>query len=296
MKEIIRKKNLFKRAEIIQAIRQFFHNQEFLEVETPQLLPTNAPEEYIDPISCGMNYLQTSPEICMKRLLCKGYDRIFQISHCWRSGERGSKHLPEFTMLEWYRAGADYEDLIADCQNLLYYLEPFRSKESEICFNNEFKRMTVRDAYKIFSSKSMEEAVEDDSFDQIMVSEIEPFIPPDAPFILHDYPAKKAALAQLKESDPTVAERFELYLGGIELANGFTELNNSDEQRKRFIVANKLRKSLGSNEIPLPDKFLNELESMPNSAGIALGIDRLVMLATGSTAIDEVVAFTPEEL
>lgn len=288
--------NLHKRAEIIQAIRMFFNTQGFLEVETPYLLPANAPEEYIDPICFDSYSLQTSPELCMKRLLCKGYDKIFQISHCWRKAERGSKHLPEFTMLEWYRANADYQDLINDCKNLLQYLEPHRSTKSEINFHTEFNQMTVRNVYKKYASKTMEDAVEDGTFDELMAVEIEPSLPSGVPFILYDYPAEKAALAKLKHSDPTVGERFELYLGGLEIANGFSELNNPDEQRERFIAANKVRSRLGSTIAPLPEKFLNELGSMQPSAGIALGIDRLVMLATGSKTIDEVVTFTPEEL
>lgn len=292
------------RAAIIQSIREFFTARGFLEVETPLRIPANAPEEHIDPYCSGDWYLQTSPEICMKRLLCRGHDNIFQISRCWRSGERGRRHIPEFTMLEWYRANSDYNDLMEDCEDLLGWLYDACNNEILLLslngqiatFNKKAAKITVQEAFSLYSAVEMEVAVRDGSFDEIMVTDIEPVLPRDVPVFLLDYPAEMAALARLKPNNLKVAERFELYLGGLELANGFSELNDPAEQRARFVEANFKRSQTGLVTLPLPEAFLAELAVMKPSAGIALGVDRLVMLMTGAEKIDDVIAFTPEEL
>lgn len=300
-----RMKKLRLRAAIIQSIREFFTSRGFMEVETPLRIPANAPEEHIDPYCSGDWYLQTSPEICMKRLLCRGHDNIFQISRCWRSGERGRKHIPEFTMLEWYRTNSDYNDLMEDCEDLLEWLSTVCNKETQLVSSNKqvtalkrkAERIKVQEAFTRYSStEDMEAAVCSGNFDEIMVTDIEPSLPKDVPVFLLDYPAEMAALARLKPNDLKVAERFELYLGGLELANGFSELNDPAEQRARFVAANFKRSQAGLSTLPLPEAFLAELAAMKPSAGIALGIDRLVMLMTGAEKIDDVIAFTPEEL
>jgi len=303
MSMLQRDKNLYLRAKILTSIRSFFAVQGFLEVETPFRVPANAPEEHIEPVSSEAWYLQTSPEICMKRLLSRGHERIYQISRCWRSGERGSRHVPEFTMLEWYRSNSNYIELINDCENLLQWVASDCTKDGSIMNQGQrlnllrsAERITVRQAFERYTSTSMEAAVADGTFDELMVTLIEPSLPAAAPVILMDYPAEMAALAQLSPGDPTVAERFELYLGGLELANAFSELTSPGEQRERFNEANRKRMDACCAPLPLPEPFLNELESMPPSAGIALGIDRLVMLFADAGSIDGVVAFTPEEL
>jgi lysyl-tRNA synthetase class 2 len=295
--------NLYLRATIIAAIRSFFASRNFIEVDTPHLIPANAPEEYIDPHDCGDRYLHTSPEICMKRLLCRGHGRIFQICRCWRRDERGSRHVPEFAMLEWYRRDSDYRHLMEDCQELLRWVAAacgksggmdYQGRRLEPC--REAERITVRDAYARFAGRDLFAAVKDGTFDELMVTRVEPALPAHVPVILMDYPAEMAALARLKADDGSVAERFELYLGGVELANGFSELNDPVEQRERFRIANDRRKKAGLSPLPLPEPFLHELASLPPSAGIALGIDRLVMLFADAPRIDDVVSFTPEEL
>lgn len=293
-----RDKNLYLRANIIRAIRDFFYSRDFLEVETPLRIPANAPEEYIDPYSTEDKYLQTSPEICMKRLLCRDHKKIFQISRCWRKAERGSRHLPEFTMLEWYRADSDYHDLMNDCDELLAYLAIKCGMHAgdQITQAGKTERITVQEAFQRYSKKEMFESVRDHSFDECIVTEIEPALPHCRPVILMDYPAPMASLARLKPEDNSLAERFELYLGGLELANGFSELNNPVEQMERFTETNLHRKNGGLTPLPLPEPFLKELATMPASAGIALGVDRLVMLFSDAKKIDDVVAFTPEEL
>lgn len=298
-----RLKRLSARAVIINEIRRFFIDRDYIEVETPLRIPAPAPESYIDAIPSGSWFLHTSPELCMKRLLASGFDRIFQICRCWRDGERGSLHLPEFTMLEWYRAGRNYLDLMDECESLVAEIAMVTGGKETIDFNGRqisltspWERITVHDAFRRFSPVSMEEALESDRFDEIMVSEIEPRLGVSKPSFIYDYPAERGALARLKLDDPTVAERFELYIGGLELANAFTELVDADEQRQRFHHEETFRCSLGKSPYPVPEKFLAELPDMPPSAGIALGVDRLVMVLIDASCIDEVVAFTPEEL
>jgi elongation factor P--(R)-beta-lysine ligase len=296
-------KNLFLRAGVIKSIRGFFEARGFLEVETPQRIPANAPEEHIEPYTSGELYLHTSPEICMKRLLCRGHDKIFQICRCWRSGERGSKHVPEFTMLEWYRANSNYYDLMKDCEELLLHVTEVCCSAKTIYYNTKpiavdkgVVTISVAEAFKNFCDVGMEDAVRDGSFDERMVTQIEPALVQDKPVILMDYPIEMAALARSKSGNPSVAERFELYAGGLELANGFSELNDPVVQRDRFSSANLKRTGAGLPPLPTPEPFLQELATMPPSAGIALGIDRLVMLFADTNTIDDVIAFTPEQL
>lgn len=298
-----RKANLRLRASIIGEIRNFFQAEGFLEVETPLRIPANAPEEHIEPCHAGEWYLQTSPEIAMKRLLCRGYDKIFQISKCWRNGERGSRHVPEFTMLEWYRSGSDYHHLMQDCEHLLALLAEKIGDKAKgtyqghpLHLERRAKKISVKEAFERYASMDMPTAIRTGCFDELLVMEIEPSLPQDIPVMLIEYPAEMAALARLKPSDAAVAERFELYAGGLELANGFSELNDPAEQRERFREANQRREANGFPPLPLPEPFLHELSAMPPSAGIALGIDRLVMLLADAATIDEVIAFTPEEL
>jgi elongation factor P--(R)-beta-lysine ligase len=291
------------RAAIIREIRRFFTDGGYLETETPLRIPAPAPESHIDAVSSGEWYLQTSPEICMKRMLAAGYPKIFQIGRCWREGERGRFHLPEFTMLEWYRAGADYQDLMEETRLLVLSVTEalgfgktlaFRGVETNLL--GGWERLTVREAYRHFAGMEMEEALERDIFDVLMVEKIEPHLGAPHPVFLCDYPASRAALARLKPDDPMVAERFELYIAGLEIANAFTELTDPVEQRERFAEERDFRGRQGRSVYPLPERFLDELPAMPSSAGIALGIDRLVMLLLGAERIDDVVAFTPEEL
>lgn len=295
---------LILRAQVVQTIRQYFTERGFLEVETPLLIPANAPEEHIDPVTALPWQLQTSPEICMKRLLCRGHRRIFQISHCWRAAERGSRHLTEFTMLEWYRAEADYGLLMDDCVGLLRQVAHqctadgmFRRLGKKIDPYAKWAHISVQEAFLRFAQADALASAKNGRFDELLVSQIEPALEKiSVPVIMADYPAQLAALSRIRTDDPRFAERFELYLAGLELANGFSELNDPQEQRLRFEEANRQRQASGRPALPLPERFLDELSAMPPSAGIALGVDRLVMLTAGVDTIDEVVAFRPEEL
>jgi elongation factor P--(R)-beta-lysine ligase len=297
---------LWLRANVIKTVRDFFWERGFLEVETPLLIPANAPEEHINPITTLPSWqLQTSPEICMKRLLCLGHKKLFQISRCWRSDERGSRHLSEFTMLEWYRADCDYQVLMTDCEDLLQSVTAICQTDTR-CFVRDsaqfspfapWHRFAVQEAFLRFGQVDVWDCLKEGRYEEILTSVIEPALARfDSPVILMDYPVELAALARTKPDNKELAERFELYIGGLELANGFSELNNPIEQRRRFEEANCARKCAGLTELPLPEPFLDQLATMPASAGIALGIDRLVMLTAGVDTIDEIVAFTPEDL
>jgi lysyl-tRNA synthetase class 2 len=299
-----RKPHLRLRAGILQAVRSFFRENEYLEIETPHLIPSPAPELHIDAVASGDAFLHTSPELCMKRMLCAEYPRIFQICRCFRKGERGARHLPEFTLLEWYRAGIDYMGLMEECEEMIRFAarglgfgERLVYQGREIDLRGPWTRLSVQDAFERYASLSMGEALATDRFDELMVVEIEPRLGTPRPAFLYDYPVSRAALARTKTGNPGLAERFELYMGGgLELANAFSELNDPQEQRERFEKEMKERERLGKTPYPLPEKFLDALLRMPPSAGIALGVDRLVMIFADTPNIDDVVSFTPEEL
>lgn len=294
-----KRQRLQARARIIQRIRAFFIQAGFLEIETPQRIPQNAPEAHIQPVESEGWQLQTSPELAMKRLLAAGYDQIFQICHCWRSGERGRRHLPEFTLLEWYRSDCDYLALMDDCENLFAQLtggEPLHYQGNIIHCVQPFERLSVHEAFARYTSTSPEQALKNDCFDELMVTAIEPNLGLTQPTFLYDYPASLAALARRKPANPCLAERFELYVAGLELANAFSELTDAIEQRQRFELERQRLSPEPTTPADLPEKFLGALSSMPAAAGIALGIDRLIMLLTNATNIDQVVSFSPDDL
>lgn len=291
------------RASAIQAIRRFFIEREYLEIETPLLIPAPAPENHIDAVPAGDLFLHTSPELCMKRLMAAGYDRIFQVCRCFRMGERGTRHLPEFTMLEWYGAGMNYLDLMRDCEELIRSVsrelglgDTLRYQGDELSLHPPWERVSVREAFQRHASMPMEEALARDRFDEVVVTEVEPFLGATRPTFLYDYPARLAALSRRKPGDEGVAERFELYMARLEIANGFSELNDAEEQRARFEAERQERQRSGKPVYPFPERFLRSLPLMPECAGIALGVDRLVMLLADQANIDHVVSFTPEEL
>ena len=291
------------RAAVIQSIRSFFIKRGYIEVETPNLIHAPAPEIHIEAVSSGEGFMHTSPELQMKRLLSSGYSMIFQICKCFREGERGDLHLPEFTLLEWYRAGADYMNLMEECEEMIRFAanetgqgNSIRYMDNIIDLNGPWRRITVEDAFSLYSPISLQEALDLERFDEIMVLEIEPALDKTRPVFLYDYPASLAGLARLKKGALNVAERFELYIGGLELANAFTELTDVKEQERRFRRDLNIRKKTGKKEYPFPQKFIDDLHMMPDSAGIAFGIDRLVMLFSNKGRIDDVVSFTPESI
>jgi len=302
---------LWQRALLLQAIRQFFIDRGYLEVDTPVRLPVFIPEAYIVPERSESWFLQASPEQCMKRLLAAGCHKIFQICRCFRKGERGSRHLPEFTMLEWYRVDSDYTDLMNECEDLLIFVAGILSGSGDcreiqrksatgaartISLRKPWEKITVAEAFRRHATVPLAEALRNDTFDEILCREIEPHLGRFAPAFLYDYPASLGSLARNREDDSSVAERFEIYIDGIELANGFSELTDPVEQRHRFAMEQEKALRNGRDHGPMPDKFLRDLEQMGPAAGIALGIDRLAMVLLDAASIDDVIPFPPEEL
>ena len=288
---------LRERAKIVQAIRRFFDEREFVEVETAVRIPAPAPEEHIDcPPVVGGGSLRASPELQMKKLLAAGMDKIYQIGPCFREGERGSRHNPEFTMIEWYRRGANYLDIKTDLESLLEGLVVADSRSGRAEGENILLR--VRDAYLRYAGWDPWEGDWDqDRFDFDMATKIEPAIKElGGGVFLMDYPPQAASLAKLTTALPTTnnprpttyAERWEFYWDGMELANCFTELCDRDEQKLRFEKAKEARKLLKEADYPIDSEFIDCLPKIENAAGVALGVDRLVMVLTKMKEISAV--------
>ncbi len=297
------KANLQRRALILDCVRDFFRREGFLEVETPLCVKSVAPEQYIIPFMAEGWFLSTSPELHMKRLLASGYSKIFQICHCFRKGERGQLHNPEFTMLEWYRAGADYMRIIEDTERLvlavaegLHLDSKIRYQGVEIDLQRPWPRMTVKEAFLNSAGWDPLDRHDPERFDTDLVEKVHPSLAKDRPVVLLDYPAAMASLSRLKPGQPEVAERAEVFIGGLELANAYSELTDVEEQERRFKHEVEIIKKERKAEFALPWRFLDALPSLPESGGNALGIDRLVMLFCDASSIDEVVAFPWEEV
>lgn len=291
--------NLKVRSDVLGAIRAFFNAEGFLEVETPVRLPAPALEAHIDAPPSGRAWLRTSPELHMKRLLAAGCSRIFQLGPCFRAGECGRRHNPEFTLLEWYRSGAGYLDILRDTEALLAGVfravrggDTFTYQRQPVSLSRPWHLHTVREAFQTWAGWDPIEGWDADRFDLDLVTKVEPALPRDRPCVLADYPAPAAALARLKAGDPRVAERWEVYVGGLELANAFSELCDAGQQRARFLEAAEQRRAAGKEVYPLDEPFLEALSSgLPPCGGIALGVDRLVMLACDAADIAEVRPF-----
>lgn len=287
---------LKQRAKIISVIRAFFDSQGFVEVETPVRVAAPAPEPNIDcpevppsKIHGGeTTYLRASPELQMKKLLAAGMDCIYQIGPCFRDGEKGSRHNPEFTMIEWYRKDATYLDIKEDTKRLftvLYGDRHFLRNEEKGNESLFFKEITVREAYLSWAGWDPWEEWDQDRFDFDMATKIEPALKSLGLVFLMDYPPQAASLAKIRGD---VAERWEFYSNGIELANCFTELCDPDEQRRRFLMAKQERKQLGESDYPIDEEFLGMLGGIGSAAGVALGIDRLVMKLACAEDISQV--------
>lgn len=308
---------LKERARILQGIRAFFAERGVLEVETPTLSAAALTEPAIDSFvtrytgpghANGLTlYLHTSPEFPMKRLLAAGSGPIFQIGKVFRQGEAGRRHNPEFTLLEWYRPGLDHHRLMDEVEALVAPILGVSAQAERLGYRDAFLRHVGLDPL----SASLEElcavarqlGVGDMDFgeerdtwlDLILSHSVEPHLGKDGLCFLTDYPASQAALARLNPDNPAVAERFELYFQGVELANGFHELGDSAEQRSRFEHELEERAVQGRETPPMDERLLAALESgLPDCAGVALGVDRLVMLAVGAVSLEEVIAFPLE--
>ena len=292
---------LQQRSAAFAAIRAYFAENSFIEVDAPFLVPAPGLDSFVTPVRCGAEYLATSPEFQLKRLLAGGLPRLYALGHVAREDEAGPWHEREFCMLEWYRAFAGADAIRADTEQLVRRVAAcFGSAEvatlhdgRRIHLEVPFARLTVREAFRKWAGVSdaalLAEQDEAEYF-QCFVDRIEPALAQlDRPVFLEQYPASQAALSRLLPDDPSVAERVELYLGGIELANGFVELTDPVEQRRRF-EAERIRRN--DPAIPFDERFLAALGAgMPPCTGIALGVDRLIALCAGQAAIQPVVPF-----
>ncbi len=292
----------------IAAVRELFAREGFLEVETPAVVPSPGLDLHLDAFEVGPGepaFLITSPEYQMKRLLAGGVPRCFQIGHCFRRGEVGARHNPEFLMLEWYRAFAGVDQVIDDTERLVRFvvdrLAGTLAVEAEgraVDLARPFERLSVADAFARYAGVAQDEAIalastDEDRFFALLVDVVEPALAavPHGVF-LTDYPTPFASLARRKPADPRVAERFELYVGGVELCNGFGELTCPVEQRARLDHDRDLRARLGKPTYPIDERFLAALEEgMPPAAGNALGLDRLLAIAMGAGTIGDVQTF-----
>jgi len=291
--------NLKIRSRTLHSVRNFFHARAFIEVETPVRIPAPALETHIDAPASGSAWLRTSPELHMKRLLAAGGAPLFQIGPCFRDKECGDRHNPEFTMLEWYRLNADYSVILQESRELLLHTFTAVIGSAEFVYQNQrisledpWAVMTVADAFKKFAGWNPVTEWDEERFESDLLNRVEPALPPDKPCVLIDYPAPAAALARLKTDNPLVAERWELYIGGLELANTYSELCDPALQRQRFEACAAARAALGKTLYPLDEPFLQALaDGLPPCSGIALGIDRLLMLLCNTTRIQEVRAF-----
>lgn len=307
------------RARVLAAIRGFFAAAGVLEVETPVLSSGSATDPALASLSTTYTgpgaphgatlWLQTSPEFAMKRLLAAGSGPIWQLCKAFRDGERGRRHNPEFSLLEWYRPGYPMHGLIDEVVALLRRVLGGDLREERLTYAEAFARALGLDPHRAAPADLQRAAVQagiagagdlrlpdrDAWLDLLMTHCVEPGLGADGITVVHDYPPSQAALACVRDGDPPVAERFEVYVRGVELANGFHELADAVEQRRRFEADNRRRRDAGLPEMPIDERLLAALEAgLPDCCGVALGVDRLVMLATGAQHIDEVVAFPLE--
>lgn len=299
--------NLRRRAELSARVRAFLAAAGYWEVETPLLSADVCVDAHLDPFpvddpALGRAYLQTSPEFGMKRLLAAGADAIYQVTRSFRRDEIGVLHNPEFTIVEWYRVGADYRALMREVSALVSAVTGWSAAE-EIAYRDAFRSFTGLDPATATDGDLSDKcaglgfhapaAPRDDLLNFLLAELVEPKLGEKRPAVLYDYPASQAALARARPDDGfPIGERFELYYRGVELANGFQELTDAAELRRRNVAQNEIRMSRGMAELPIESRLLAAMESgLPESAGVALGFDRLVMLALGAKSIAEVVAF-----
>jgi lysyl-tRNA synthetase class 2 len=312
-----RRANLLRRAQIADDVRRWFRAAGFVEVETPALQVSPGMEPHLEAFVTRMRepderdagrplYLHTSPEFAMKKLVAAGMPKIFQLAHAFRNAERSATHHPEFTMLEWYRADAGWRDTAEDCLALLRVAGTELRRGAQRCdpalpaqwisVAEAFRQHADVDLFGDLAAQAQRIGVRvadgdpwDDVFFRIFLERVEPKLGQGAPTILHSYPASMAALARIAPGDPRIAERFELFVCGLELANGFGELTDAAEQRTRFMADDAKRRALYGRSYPLDEDLLAALEhGLPRCSGVALGFDRLVMLATGAATIDDV--------
>ncbi|OGH92223.1 MAG: EF-P lysine aminoacylase GenX [Candidatus Magasanikbacteria bacterium RIFOXYD2_FULL_39_9] len=319
------------RIEIIKLIREFFWSQGFIETDTPVAVRLASQEPYLNPLPITIHdpngkqvdfYLRTSPEYSLKKLLAAGYEKVFEIGKCFRDFESFvGNHNTEFTMVEWYRAPGKYQDIMDDTENLFKFIgkklnkDKVQYKEKEINILEDWDRLSMKEVWQKFIGVNLDDYLQvdkmaelakskgyniqenepyEDIFYKIFLNEIESNLGNDRPVFVYDYPAQMSSLSRLCEHDNRYAERFELYVGGLELANAFGELTDAVEQEKRLVEDMEKRKQLGKETWPVDPDFINALAGLPAGAlaqvgGIALGVDRMVVLFTGAKDLNETI-------
>lgn len=323
-----RLKNIYNiRINILQLIREFFWSLDFVETDTPIAIKNPGQELYLNPVPVVFYdpagkaenfYLHTSPELAMKKLLAVGYEKIFQIVKCFRNNESfGGNHNTEFTMIEWYRAPGKYQDIMDDTENLFKFVgkkldkQTVKYNDKEVNIFGKWDRQSMKEIWQKFINVNLDDYLEinslkklaedkgykidstdayEDIFFKIFLNEIEPNLGNETPVFVYDYPAQMTSLSRLCEHDNRYAERFELYIGGLEIANAFGELTDAKEQKERLESDKKLRGELGKATWPVDLDFIEALQSgMAQAGGIALGVDRMVLLFTGAKDLNEVI-------
>jgi lysyl-tRNA synthetase class 2 len=313
-KQRIAGRKLAERARLLRLVRAFFDARDFIEIEAPILVPSPGLELHLDAFAVEERYLITSPEYQMKRLLAGGMERIYSLGKVFRRGEAGRQHNPEFTMLEWYRAGADWTAIADDTEELVAGLADAFGVAG---LARPWQRLSVAEATARYAGVRVDGDEDvatlrrkigdgghrvpadggwDDLFFTMFLDAVEPELGRGRPTLVYDWPRPLCALAREKPGDPRVVERFEVYCDGLELCNAFGELTDPVEQRRRLESDRAERRRRGLPEYPIDEKFLAALGDMPPSAGIALGVDRLAMLLLGARDIREVLAFADDEL
>ncbi len=315
------------RIEIIKLTREFFWSQGFLETDTPIAVRLASQEPYLNPLKINIHdpdgnpesfYLRTSPEYSLKKLLAAGYEKIFEIGKCFRDFESfGGNHNTEFTMIEWYRAPGKYQDIMNDTENLFKFIGKklnkniVKYKEKEINISGDWEHSSMKEVWQKFVGVNLDDYLQidklselakskgykmqenepyEDIFYKIFLNEIELKLGNDRPVFVYDYPAQMSSLSRLCEHDNRYAERFELYVGGLEVANAFGELTDATEQEKRLAEDIEKRKELNKPIWPVDPNFIDALKSgISPAGGIALGVDRMVLLFTGAKDLNEVI-------
>ena len=329
-----RREKLLRRGRIKKSLRQWFESEGFVEVECSALQTSPGNETHLHGMRVVFEdmagaqvtrYLHTSPEFAAKKLLAAGENKIFEFARVFRGREEGPINVPEFTMLEWYRTGASYKEMMEDCASLIRAAADCLGLDN-LNFNQRFVDLTVQpeilgvtDAFMRYANVDLLSTLEpegtpnsallakaldkagiscrpeeswSDMFSRVISERIEPNLGNKVPVFLVDYPLPEAALARRSVEDPRLAERFELYIAGIELANGFSELTDASEQRLRFEASMRERQSIYGDNYPIDEDFLAALKQMPEAAGVALGFDRLAMLFAGANSLEEII-WTP---
>jgi len=311
----IRHEALRLRARLYASLRAFFADRGVTEVETPVLSRAGNTEPNIDgfsttfagPVDAGarQRFLRTSPEYPLKRLLAEGFGDCFELGRVFRNGEAGASHNPEFTMLEWYRIGSDHRRLMLECAQLVRTALALIERDADVTalsYREWFRRGLGLDPFMADERTLREPLLEfridpegltrDDWLDLLVTHRLQPALEAGAITIVYDFPASQCSLARIRQGQPAVAERFELYLGRQELANGYHELNDAAEQRARFEHDNARRRARGQPELPLDENLLAALDGLPDCAGVALGVDRLLMDMLETSDIRDVLAFS----